>query len=240
MAVTFLQLGSLGRLGNQMWQIAAVIGQATRCSQEYIFPPWRYSDSFLNHLPIGIINPKNQYNEQAFKHNKIRCEDDLDLIGYFQSVKYWEHCQDLIRKTFTPVYSVDEWVIDKIPEGITTGIHIRRTDYTTMGHYYHNLELQDYYQRALNQIENTGYVIIVSDDIPWCKDHFQADYYSTGNEIQDIFLLSRCTNKIISNSSFSWWSAYLGGGNVTAPLNWFMPVANHDTKDLYLPDWKLL
>ena len=57
-----------------------------------------------------------------------------------------------------------------------------------------------------------------------------------------ILLMSLCNHNIIANSTFSWWSSWLGNSkNVIAPRKWFSgDCIRHDTKDLYLPHWKIL
>ena len=53
--------------------------------------------------------------------------------------------------------------------------------------------------------------------------------------------MSMCDDFIIANSTFSWWGAWLGNrGKVIAPKKWFGENLNHDTKDLYCPDWILI
>ena len=45
--VTFSELGKLGRLGNQMFQIAAVIGHAWKQYDAFMLPGgWQYSKFF--------------------------------------------------------------------------------------------------------------------------------------------------------------------------------------------------
>ena len=58
----------------------------------------------------------------------------------------------------------------------------------------------------------------------------------------DLWLMTLCNNFIIANSTFSWWSSWLGNSkNVIAPRKWFSgDCIRHDTKDLYLPHWKIL
>jgi len=58
---------------------------------------------------------------------------------------------------------------------------------------------------------------------------------------EEMVLMSCCHDHIISNSSFSWWGAYLNPSptkRVVYPSTWFGPaLTDHHTHDLCPPDW---
>ena len=90
-------------------------------------------------------------------------------------------------------------------------------------------------------------VLIFSDDADWCnqQDIFSGDRFtvSEGNDaFTDMFLQTQCAYHIICNSSFSWWGAWLANSQkVIAPKNWFGGgCIDHDTSDLYCPNWKVI
>jgi hypothetical protein len=74
--------------------------------------------------------------------------------------------------------------------------------------------------------ENTAF-IVVSDDMEWAKENIKGPnvaYSPFDDEIMDFYLMTQCNNGIISNSSFSWWGAWLNANLekiVIAPKLWW-------------------
>ena len=55
--------------------------------------------------------------------------------------------------------------------------------------------------------------------------------------------MSLCSHFILSNSSFSWWGAYLSQYEnkvIVAPETWFGPDAPQNWQDIYCKDWIVL
>ena len=111
--IGFDHLGNLGRLGNQMFEYAALRGIAEKNGYDVCIPPSEHEgienyslhECFnLNHIPTGFINKERYAMEQTFHFNNElfnNCPDDASLYGFFQSWKYFSNVQDLIRKEFT-------------------------------------------------------------------------------------------------------------------------------------------
>jgi len=86
--------------------------------------------------------------------------------------------------------------------------------------------------------------LIFSDDIEWCKlnfDFLENKIFVNGNtDFQDLYLMSKCNDNIIANSTFSWWGAWLNQNpnkKVIAPKIWFGNFySNFNTNDLYFQD----
>ena len=59
------------------------------------------------------------------------------------------------------------------------------------------------------------------------------------DEVEDLFALSQCDSIIMSNSSFSWWGAFLGKTKekVICPIKWYGPKGPQDFHDLYEDKW---
>jgi hypothetical protein len=234
--ISFKELGKIGRLGNQLFQIATTIALAIRNNDRYIFPTWLYENSFNLHdcFSANITNYQT-YNELNFTYTPILYKPNLNLFGYFQSEKYFVDHWDDIRKLLTPTITFGT-------NNNCTSIHVRRGDYLNLTKKYSQLNM-DYYKMAMEKT-NTSKYMVFSDDIAWCKNNFQGDQFifSEGkSDVEDLALMLGCEHNIIANSSFSWWGAYLNKNPtkiVVAPSKWFGPVLSYnDTRDLLPSSW---
>lgn len=246
MAITFNALGRYGRLGNQMFQIASVIGIAEANGYEYTFPEWTNYDAlerfgtkedisiwkyFANQLPRQKEEHKSlpeyfiNWGWQGLKH-----PDGYSYIGHMQSSKYFTHCAEKVRHYFTLVE-------EHSPLGYTA-IHVRLGDY---GSSYHPICSREFYNKAMAEIP--GPYMIFSEDIFKAKEHLGQlppgdHWFYDGNTIDSFRVMKACKNHIIANSTFSWWAAYLAGGHVVAPKLWFGPDAAHlECRDIYCDNW---
>src|SRR6187401_2852337 len=92
--ITFSHLGSLGRLGNNLFQIASITGIAEKIGTQALFPHWKYEKHFENALPrlnntnLLKLQEKNYHYDEEFI-NELQPDKNYDLFGYFQSYKYW-------------------------------------------------------------------------------------------------------------------------------------------------------
>lgn len=110
-------------------------------------------------------------------------------------------------------------------------VHIRRGDYISesfMGERGINLP-KSYFEDAINLIKEkvkNPFFIFLSDDPSYVKDCFQEvePKIISNNSMQvDLAIMTLCKAGIISNSSFSWWGAYLMNKKdlVIAPRYWY-------------------
>ena len=262
--IGFNYLGKLGQLGNQMFQYAAVVGAANNIGTSFCVPKHDevVTDVLGNKLRIelydafdiepervGYVPTNNNYQEKdfPFEDEVLSLEGDWNLIGYFQTEKYFSHVSDRIRKDFT----FHEWIrkdCDPILEQFDNPVclHIRRGDYIINSDNHHNLSLK-YYEKALKYFDSDRQVVIFSDDPGWCLEQklFSDDRFIVAEDIgpyHSLYLMTKCSDFIIANSTYSWWGAWLANrGKVIAPNTWFGPNNAHKSiKDLYPEHWTTL
>lgn len=255
----------MGRFGNQMFQLASTIGIARSLGYDPAFPMERFvnngnPDSYSGcklldcfNIPEEMIVPESQirieygYNESDFRYNhEVKyLRDNTSLLGYFQTEKYFLNCEEEIRRIFEFNDSIKEAASrTKIENGIS--VHFRRGDYLNSSGY-HPTQTLEYYQKAMSYMSLTEgrNFYIFSDDIDWCKNNLKSGsnilYVESKSPYIDMYLMSQCDGHIIANSSFSWWGAWLSGKrNVIAPSNWFGPMINKNTEDVYCKEWKII
>jgi hypothetical protein len=256
--IGFNHLGQNGRLGNQMFQYAALRAIAHQHDYEFSIPYSEYKNEWKDHqlfeafllndnLKTGYIDgeyyQESQYNYDSDYLNN--CPDNVSLFGYFQTEKYFESISDLIRKDFTFKPNIINPCKEAFGFDKAISLHVRRTDYVQKSKDHPPCSLE-YYKEALSRFNSDLPVLIFSDDINWCKeqDIFKPDRFmvsESGWNLIDICLMSMCSHHIIANSSFSWWGAWLSGSdNVIAPSKWFGEsgyTSSHNTSDIIPDRW---
>ena len=259
--IGFNHLGIIGRLGNQMFQYAALRGIADKCGYDFIIPESDFQDEWNDHqlfeafkLPNlkhrGRVDDKYLQERQFNFDQELleKCPDNISLYGYFQTDRYFTHIADSIKEDFSfhdEVLNNCKEVVDGMDTPIS--LHVRRTDYVEKSQDHPPCSLQ-YYEKALSHFDGDRQVIIFTDDIPWCKgqDLFQGDRFlisETDDNVYDMCLMTLCSDYIIANSSFSWWGAWLShvpDANVICPKRWFGTTgytATNNTQDIVPDTW---
>ena len=201
--IGFNHLGNLGRLGNQMFEFAALRGIAAEHGYDVCIPPsdhqgienYSLHECFkLDHIPTGFINDENYSLEQTYHFNNdlfSTCKDSTSLYGFFQSWRYFLQIQDTIRKDFTfhdEILEPCKEMIDCLEEPIM--LHVRRGDpnltdprgfkwsYTQCSSQ-HPPQPLEYYEKALRAFPEDQPVIVFSDSVDWVKEQelFKPDRF---------------------------------------------------------------
>ena len=140
--IGFNHLGRHGRLGNQMFQYAALRGIAELKGYNFCIPESEFKDQWNDHQLFEAFNlpnlnkrkilPANYYQEKQFHYDQDyvdNCPDNVNLYGYFQTEKYFSHITDSIREDFT----FKSEILDPCKEAFNfdklISLHIRRTDF---------------------------------------------------------------------------------------------------------------
>jgi|SRR3989344_5063032 len=196
---------------------------------------------------------KNKGNEKFFHFDSrvLSSGPDVYLDGYWQSPKYFEGYEDVIRKDFTlkntPTQNIQN-LAKEISEARALCIHVRRGDY--VGNPDHEVVTKGYYNQCIGEISKTksiSKIYVFSDDIDWCRNNLsfsfptmfvENEYAGTKGE-GHMFLMSLCKYFVIPNSTFSWWAAWLCSYKdkiVICPQKWF-PDESIDTSNLIPKEW---
>jgi len=248
----------IGRIGNQMFQIAHAYSQALTHNRQFVAPK---HDTSVNEYMTNIFRGINFVLDKTDNlENVVRVETPFSFSpccpsadkptvfhGFCQSEKFFKENGTQIKSLFSPTSEFIQRCIAKYPEIVSnnvTAINVRRGDYLTQPTN-HPVVTKEYIHKALEHIPNKEYIYVISDDIPWCRENIKTtnttfvDYKTW----EALWLLALCKHFVISNSTFSWWGAYLGekpGSIIVAPETWFGPGVHsrgHYETDIYQENW---
>ncbi len=163
------------------------------------------------------------------------------LDGYWQTEKYFKPFEHIIRHDFEfPVLGPDDKnnpILADILMHESVSVHVRRGDYVKYGtdNMFHGICDTAYFQNAiqyfLQEKKNLKFYFF-SEDAQWIESNLMSPALNasivSGNDGEDswkdMYLMSKCRHHIISNSSFSWWGAWLNNNadkKVVSPAKWF-------------------
>lgn len=209
-----------------------------------------------------IILERHQHGSMDAYRNPLRWPF-IYYKGFYQNERYFKDVEQEVRKAFTFDESMfnerSQLCLEHLrrnPKSVS--IHVRRGDYTEPKHW---LKLGQYASTTyfLNAIECMSKLLpgaqyyVFSDDLQWVRDNLPLENaiyvdWNTGEDSwQDMMLMSNCRHNIISNSTFSWWGAWLNNNPdkiVMVPKRWnssqmstdlapasWIPIENVPSKD---------
>ena len=170
---------------------------------------------------------------------------DKYIIGVFQNACVVESVGNLVKQCFLFRPFADERNIrleKEMQACESVAIHVRKGDDYRQRIWYQNTCPVEYYRNAVAEMKNRlkePRFYVFTDNPDWVRAHFTGFEYELvdGNPGSgwgshcDMQLMSLCKHNIISNSSYSWWGAYLNNTLnkiVVCPRIWFNPESTKD------------
>ncbi|XP_013418105.1 galactoside 2-alpha-L-fucosyltransferase 2-like [Lingula anatina] len=219
-------------------------------------------------LPPGVKLVKFHEKKYAFYDNRTETlyknGQSVQLLYYLQSWKYFHNVEDDLKQhfrfrkeaefrreinAFFDTALLELGMNNKMEKVTYIGIHARNWKDMPMNAYKrgYNVAPSSYYTKAMRYFENIYkniLFIVLSDDMSWCKENIQHPrirYNPFKDPILSLALLGSCNHTIMSVGTFSWWGAWLAGGDVVYYKDWPKPGTylwwrtNHE--DYFPPKW---
>lgn len=207
---------------------------------------------------LRLISFSFQVENEYLDPQKLSLHPINIFEGYFQSQNYFSAFSDTIRSNFRfpEMDDHNKLLSHHILSSNSVAIHIRRGDYFSnlSAFQYHGILPIEYYKNSIELLKTTQpdlKYFVFTDDADWARRNFIPEYPEAliveGNvgadSWKDMALMTFAKHHIISNSSFSWWGAWLSenSGIKIAPKNWFNPEkVNFDIHSIVPENWILM
>ena len=211
-----------GRFGNHLWMYAVCRTLAEYKGYDYhISRDWLGTKLF--NCDLGVLEDETylifeDHISQKYNTKILDIQDFTKLNGFFQSEKYILNN----KKNILEWYKTDYISINHLDDNICV-IHLRGNDYKSMRDVY--LPEKYYYDsiKYLTSINKNIRFVVVTDDQIEASKYFPNFIIMPSNIQNDYYFLNTARYLIISNSTFSWWAAWLNRKNyiTIAPKYWF-------------------
>ncbi|XP_069122775.1 galactoside alpha-(1,2)-fucosyltransferase 2-like isoform X2 [Argopecten irradians] len=263
----------MGGLGNHMFMFATIYGLAAKKGMSVIIGKTEYLAKTFKLDVNFKDNKKDLCKTFVGKGERLNCgydermasfpsNNNFRLGAYLQSWRYFYNASTSLRKQFTfqdDIVEKKNKVIDSVlrkhkvvsRSNVTLiGVHVRRGDLVNHKFGY-MVASESYLKKAVNYFLSKGFknplFIICSNDMKWTKEHIpqgiESEYMEGNSPVVDMSILGSCDHMISSVGTFSWWSAWLTGGQVTF-YQWpakegsgLRKQFSKDYKDFFYPGW---
>jgi hypothetical protein len=229
-----ITLSTMGGLGNQMFQIAAL--HSLSLSSNYCYevcadnhygpnqgnPFSRYEGTIFSKVPKGCTGHDYNISDSLYLApsgflytNARKYNGSFGVCGYFQSPSFFSNYLPQIRD----LYSASSQEINYLNKkyNFTDGsicIGVRRGDFKHFD--IHKVQPLYYYLNALSLLKekfnlDTSSVFVTTDDPVWCQDRlgFLGFTLLEEEDYLEMHAMSLCPFIIGSNSTFHWWASFL-------------------------------
>ena len=230
--------------------VGLVYNDHSKKSREWDYPQEQFKTVMRNekYMEPAEVQDYQRMKQGAYVSNGLPTDmpqRDILLNDYFQDARCID--RDEALKMFAPqrpVLTAIKKMYGDVSDCVC--INVRRGDYIEHQRFGFRVLTAAEIQEMLDLYfpsDDYPRVLFVSDDIPWCRQNFKGERFVfadrhksaeqsaavVGNEpgiwppLIDLYLQTLCKGNIISNSSFSWWGAYLNkkAERVVCPWPWF-------------------
>ena len=254
--MSLISCNLMGGLGNQMFQAGHALSQGWKHEREVVFLPKSWTpmqgrdasnyrtNVFRNLKFVDSLDGFSKVHEGPWEFSEVSpLPNNTVFEGYFQSGKNFLGFDEKIKEYFGPTEDFIKKAIEKYPElkNNTVSIHVRFGDYKQNPHIHPSVS-KEYIDKALSLIGDYDHLFLFGDDKKWLTENFTGQNVTLIDEEDyiDMWIMSMCVTNIISNSTFSWWAAFLNQNpnkKVFVPSVWFGPSGPQNYYDMYQDDW---
>ena len=258
--IGYNRLGCNGRLGNQMFQYAALRGIADKRGYEWKIPPEDYQHtanyglfetfemSNVKEENIGFVNGQSvQENDHCFISEFFtECPDNISLDGFFQTEKYFNHISDQIRQDYTfkkgYLEPCKQYIdsLDKPP----IFLHVRQADNIGREQFHPILPIS-YFEECLQEFPEDTPCFVFTDDLAWCKsqDYFKQDRFLFNENVQRYSYVSmdglgKMQNTLLPQVDLCLMSLCSGAIIANSSFSWWGAWLQNDRGKVIAPDPK--
>ncbi|XP_060081108.1 galactoside alpha-(1,2)-fucosyltransferase 2-like isoform X2 [Ylistrum balloti] len=257
-----------GRLGNLLFQYASLFGIANKNN---LIPVISENSELRRIFKITSLSTEsnNVRYGRVFKEKigcafepeamKLGSETNTKLDGYFQSFKYFQEHDALLRQQFqfkddiqkraASVFSelVDQKSKNKNGPVTYIAVHVRRGDFIHnkgFSRYGYVSPGPEYLEKGLNLFRanfTNCIFVIASDDLNWCKENMHGNdlvFMNPGNTRElDFAVMTQCSHMLMTVGSFGWWTAWLINGKTVYYTGYPRP-GSELAKQIVLEDYR--
>ena len=204
-----------------------------------------YSVNWLNKVILFLGNfiswsflmkllTRNILTEKIIKTRKTNFIDGVIYSGYWQDTFFFKDFEVELKKNISNLLISNDFPLSNKNHLINLDsyivMHIRKGDYSEISDY-HSLGMQYYldaFEIVFKKYTKIKGVHICTNDEDWCKKNiffpgFEIKYSSRKSDMfSDFQIMHNSQFLVISNSTFSFWSGFLGNHDIVIlPSLWY-------------------